>query len=71
MAQPGFAAQPATRDDHDVHQRHHGEEREDRCKDSEANRFGAGYEVLLYSADGRDVALSTGMRIPVPAAAAT
>ena len=37
---------------------------------SEANRFGAGYEVTLYSADGRDVASSTGMRIGVDAAAA-
>jgi transcriptional regulator GlxA family with amidase domain len=37
---------------------------------SEANRFGAGYEVMLYSADGRDVASSTGMRISVHAAAA-
>jgi transcriptional regulator GlxA family with amidase domain len=36
---------------------------------SEANRFGAGYEVTLYSADGRDVASSTGMRIGVDAAA--
>ena len=38
---------------------------------SEANRFGAGYEVMLYSAGlGRDVASSTGMRISVDAAAA-
>jgi transcriptional regulator GlxA family with amidase domain len=37
---------------------------------SEANRFGAGYEVVLYSADGRDVASSTGMRISVDGAAA-
>ena len=36
---------------------------------SEANRFGADYEVMLYSADGRDVASSTGMRISVHAAA--
>ena len=37
---------------------------------SEANRFGADYEVVLYSADGRDVASSTGRRISVDAAAA-
>jgi transcriptional regulator GlxA family with amidase domain len=37
---------------------------------SEANRFGADYEVVLYSADGRDVSSSTGMRISVDAAAA-
>lgn len=37
---------------------------------SEANRFGADYEVTLYSADGRGVASSTGMRIGVDAAAA-
>ena len=37
---------------------------------SEANRFGGDYEVLLYSADGREVGSSTGMRIGVHAAAA-
>jgi transcriptional regulator GlxA family with amidase domain len=37
---------------------------------AEANRFGAGYEVMLYSADGHAVASSTGMRISVDAAAA-
>jgi transcriptional regulator GlxA family with amidase domain len=37
---------------------------------SEANRFGADYELMLCSADGRDVASSTGMRIRVDAAAA-
>jgi transcriptional regulator GlxA family with amidase domain len=37
---------------------------------SEANRFGADYQVVLCSADGRDVASSTGMRIAVDAAAA-
>jgi transcriptional regulator GlxA family with amidase domain len=36
---------------------------------SEANRFGAGYELLLCSAAGRDVASSTGMRIAVDSAA--
>lgn len=36
---------------------------------SEANRFGAGYELLLCSAAGRDVASSTGMRIAVDGAA--
>jgi transcriptional regulator GlxA family with amidase domain len=36
----------------------------------EANRFGADYEVMLYSPDGRDVASSTGMRVSVHAAAA-
>lgn len=37
---------------------------------TEANRFGADYEVTLYSADGREVASSTGMRIGVDADAA-
>ena len=37
---------------------------------TEANRFGADYEVMLYSADGREVASSTGMRFGVNAAAA-
>ena len=37
---------------------------------SEANRFGADYELVLCSADGRDVTSSTGMRIAVDAAAA-
>jgi transcriptional regulator GlxA family with amidase domain len=37
---------------------------------SEANRFGADYELIVCSADGRDVATSTGMRISVDAAAA-
>ena len=37
---------------------------------SEANLFGADYEIVLCSADGRDVASSTGMRISVDAAAA-
>jgi transcriptional regulator GlxA family with amidase domain len=37
---------------------------------SEANRFSADYEVLLFSADGRDVASSTGMRVCVDGAAA-
>jgi transcriptional regulator GlxA family with amidase domain len=37
---------------------------------SEANRFGADYEVMLYSPDGRNVVASTGMRIGVNAAAA-
>jgi transcriptional regulator GlxA family with amidase domain len=37
---------------------------------SEADRFGACYEVVLYSPDGCDVASSTGMRISVDAAAA-
>jgi transcriptional regulator GlxA family with amidase domain len=37
---------------------------------SEANRFGADYEVMLYSADGHDVDSSTGMRITVHAAVA-
>jgi transcriptional regulator GlxA family with amidase domain len=37
---------------------------------SEANRFGADYEVRLYSADGQNVIASTGMRIGVDAAAA-
>jgi len=37
---------------------------------SEANRFGADYEVRLYSADGQNVVASTGMRIGVDAAAA-
>jgi transcriptional regulator GlxA family with amidase domain len=36
---------------------------------SEANRFGADYEVRLYSPDGQAVASSTGMRISVDAAA--
>jgi transcriptional regulator GlxA family with amidase domain len=35
----------------------------------EANRFGADYELLLCSPDGRDVASSTGMRVPVDTAA--
>lgn len=35
-----------------------------------ANRFGADYQVALYSADGRSVVSSTGMRISVDAAAA-
>jgi transcriptional regulator GlxA family with amidase domain len=37
---------------------------------NEANRFGADYELMLYSTDGHDVASSTGMRIGVHAAAA-
>jgi transcriptional regulator GlxA family with amidase domain len=37
---------------------------------SEANLFGADYEIVLCSADGRDVSSSTGMRISVDAAAA-
>lgn len=37
---------------------------------SEANRFGAAYEVKLYSADGLEVTSSTGMRVSVDAAAA-
>ncbi len=37
---------------------------------SEANRFGADYQVVLYSADGHEVASSTGLRIAVNAAAA-
>jgi transcriptional regulator GlxA family with amidase domain len=37
---------------------------------SEANRFGADYEVMLYSAGGQNVVSSTGMRISVDAAAA-
>jgi transcriptional regulator GlxA family with amidase domain len=37
---------------------------------SEANRFGADYEVRLYSPDGQEVASSTGMRISVDGAAA-
>ncbi|HLH84560.1 MAG TPA: GlxA family transcriptional regulator [Trebonia sp.] len=37
---------------------------------AEAGRFGACYELILCSADGRDVASSTGMRISVDAAAA-
>jgi transcriptional regulator GlxA family with amidase domain len=37
---------------------------------TEANRFGGDYEVVLYSADGREVASSTGMRIGVHGAAA-
>lgn len=36
---------------------------------SEANRFGADYEVMLYSADGHEVVSSTGMRISVDGAA--
>lgn len=36
---------------------------------SEATRFGADYELLLCSPDGRDVASSTGMRVPVDATA--
>lgn len=36
---------------------------------SEANRFGADYEVALYSPDGKDVVSSTGLRISVDAAA--
>ncbi|HSZ41940.1 MAG TPA: GlxA family transcriptional regulator [Trebonia sp.] len=36
---------------------------------SEASRFGADYELLLCSADGRDVSSSTGMRLPVDAGA--
>jgi transcriptional regulator GlxA family with amidase domain len=31
---------------------------------SEANRFGADYEITLYSADGQNVASSTGMTFP-------
>ncbi|MGH3211947.1 MAG: GlxA family transcriptional regulator [Trebonia sp.] len=37
---------------------------------NEANWFGADYRVTLYSADGRDVASSTGMRIGVDGTAA-
>jgi len=37
---------------------------------TEASRFGADYEVLLYSADGQNVVSSTGMRFAVDAAAA-
>lgn len=37
---------------------------------SEANRFGADYDLVLYSPDGNDVTSSTGMRISVDAAAA-
>lgn len=37
---------------------------------SEANQFGASYEVVIYSADGRDVASSIGMKVGVDAAAA-
>jgi transcriptional regulator GlxA family with amidase domain len=37
---------------------------------SEANRFGGDYEVMLYSADGREVSSSTGVRIGVHGAAA-
>jgi transcriptional regulator GlxA family with amidase domain len=37
---------------------------------NEANLFGARYRLVLCSADGRDVASSTGMRISVDAAAA-
>ena len=37
---------------------------------TEASRFGAGYEVMLYSADGQNVVSSTGMRFSVDAAAA-
>jgi transcriptional regulator GlxA family with amidase domain len=36
---------------------------------SEANRFGADYEIVLYSPDGHEVASSTGLRINVDAAA--
>ena len=36
---------------------------------AEANRFGADYEVMLYSADGQNVVSSTGMRFAVDAAA--
>jgi hypothetical protein len=32
---------------------------------SEANRFGADYELMLCSADGRDAASSTGVRVAV------
>ncbi|WP_214416677.1 GlxA family transcriptional regulator [Sphaerisporangium fuscum] len=34
---------------------------------SEANRFGASYELVLCSPHGREVASSTGMRVPVDA----
>ena len=37
---------------------------------TEASRFGADYEVMLYSADGQNVVSSTGMRFGVDAAAA-
>lgn len=37
---------------------------------SEANLFGADYQLVLCSADGRDVGSSTGMRVSVDAAAA-
>ena len=36
---------------------------------TEASRFGADYEVTLYSADGQNVVSSTGMRFGVDAAA--
>jgi transcriptional regulator GlxA family with amidase domain len=36
---------------------------------TEASRFGADYEVMLYSADGQNVVSSTGMRFGVDAAA--
>ncbi len=32
---------------------------------TEASRFGADYEVMLYSADGQNVVSSTGMRFGV------